>query len=73
MNWSLFVTFLVLLIPLAEWPTLKQLRSFKEWAVFGTLWGLAVLSMVGEWMGWPMPRPLDWIRAVISPIARLIP
>lgn len=73
MNWSMLITFMILCIPLAEWSSIRKLQSKKEWIVFGGCWTLALVAMFGEWMGWPMPKPLNWIRAVIEPVARLIP
>ncbi|MFS0728096.1 hypothetical protein [Paenibacillus sp. 1P07SE] len=67
------MTLLVLLIPVVEWRTLKHMHSGKEWALFGMLWIVALLTMLGEWQGWPLPRPLDWIRVTAAPLGKLFP
>ncbi|GAA3407369.1 hypothetical protein ACFFNY_31940 [Paenibacillus hodogayensis] len=71
-NWSMTLALLFLLVPVAEAPRLLKLRSTRDTVVFGILWTIAFAAIGAEWLGLPMPRPLDWIRAATRPLSGLL-
>lgn len=73
MNWGMWITLLMPVILFLEWPYLKALNSKKDAVMFGAVWLLATAAIAAEWFGWPLPRPLDWIRFVCAPLNRLLP
>jgi hypothetical protein len=49
-----------------------KLRSLRDTIVFYAVWGVTLLALFGDMMEVPYLRPLDWIRALMQPLNRLI-
>lgn len=72
MNWHFLLIAFLLIVIVTETRHLIRLRSLRDMIVFYAVWGLTLLSIIGDMMEFSELRPLDWIGVIMQPLNRLI-
>lgn len=70
MNWNILLLLVMVYTLIKEGLQLKKRALRRELVVFISLWMLTFGVLLVEWRGYPVIRPLDWIRAVTWPLNR---
>ncbi|KZS48482.1 hypothetical protein AWU65_22365 [Paenibacillus glucanolyticus] len=72
MNWHFVLITFLLIVVVTETRHLIRLRSLRDMIVFYAVWGLTLLSIIGDMLELTELRPLDWISIMMQPLNRLI-
>ncbi|MEK3734195.1 hypothetical protein MKX64_17485 [Paenibacillus sp. FSL M8-0334] len=73
MNWHMLLSIVLLVSLVNGIRRIRKLHAMRDMLVFLTIWGLAVITMLGDALEMPGMRPLDWIKAVMQPISAWMP
>lgn len=70
MNWIVLLLLFMLYVLIKEVLQFKKRVSKRDNVVFLSLWAITLGVLIAEWRGYPVIRPLDWIRTITGPLNR---
>lgn len=70
MNWNMILLLVMLYTLVKEGLQLKKGALRRDRIVFTLLWMMTFGVLLADWRGYPVIRPLDWIRAATWPLSR---